>query len=684
MGGHPHHLVRTYRSFIEPTPVGLPRARVLLAFPALLLLVGIVLVGLGLNGTSSGVFFSQVSHGSDPDLIEGEPLATRADEWNVQTVWAIAQVEQGLPATNNTFPGGMDTTLPQDLPRIDWTVVFRPHLWGFVIMDVGHAIAFKWWLPGLAVAAAAYAFLVSVLPRRPGVAAMVATGFFFSPLFQLWYLSTTLWPVAWGLATMAALVWAFKSTAWTSRWIWSALVGYLTIVMAMGIYVPFIVPAALVVAFFGVALTVNHLLGGGGMKDTATRILPTLVAGVVASAVTGVWLFSKREVVEAFLGTAYPGERSTPTGSDSLAGFASAIASSFTQTLNAQRPGILGVNASEASTFFYWGIFLLPVVGWIIHRQVRQKQRLPWALIGLTSVVVVLLAFLYLPGWDALARLLVLDKTTANRVRLGMGIASLALFAYVVEYLDRQRMKTSYWLPAVAAGLFLVSQVGIAVLALRRAPGMLDAVQLWWLWALLSAAAIFFVGRRHVRAGAVAFLIVTVAGSALTNPVYRGVLDLRQTPVSKAVMAIDDSTPDSRETWVGVGGGLTAAVLLESGSQAYNGFQGAPSEEMWGAIDPANAYEYEWNRLAGVNWVAGAGEPQVSNPVADQIRVTFDACSEFAQEHVDFILSDDQRLDTTCLALHDRFDLPQSNHAIYEVVPARAESQVAEADRVSH
>lgn len=670
MGRHPQGLVKTYRSFIEPTPAGLPRVRVLLAFPALLLLLGIVLVGLGVNGTSSGVFFGQVSYGSDPRLIEGEPLATRADEWNVQTVWAIAQVEQGLPATNNTFPGGMDTTLPQDLPRIDWTVAFRPHLWGFALMDVDQAFAFKWWLPGLALAAAAYVFLVSVLPRRPGVAAMVAIGFFYSPLFQLWYLSTTLWPVAWALATMAALVWAFKSTASMSRWVWSVLVSYLTVVMAMGIYVPFIVPTALVVAFFGVGLTIHHLREGAGAKDTTSRVLPVLVAGVVASAVLGGWLLSKREIVEAFLGTAYPGERSTPTGSDTPSGFISAIASSFTQTLNAQRPGFLGVNASEASTFFFIGIVLLPVVAWILVRQVRMKQRLPWALIGLTSVVVLLLAYLYLPGWDGLARLFVLDKTTANRVRLGMGIASLAIFAYVVEYLDRHRVKTGYWVPAVAAGGFFLSQVGIAVLAFRRVPGMLDAVQLWWLWALLSAAAVFFIARRHVRLGAVAFLIVTVAGSALTNPVYRGVLDLRETPVSQAVMAIDDRTPDSRETWVGVGGGLTTAILLESGSQAYNGFQGAPSESMWGEIDSANAYEFEWNRLAGVSWVAGEGEPRVWNPVADQIRVTFDGCSEFAQEHVDFVLADDQRLDTTCLELKDRFELPKSTQTIYEVVPA--------------
>jgi hypothetical protein len=119
-----------------------------------------------------------------------------------------------------------------------------------------------------------------------------------------------------------------------------------------------------------------------------------------------------------------------------------------------------------------------------------------------------------------------------------------------------------------------------------------------------------------------------------------------------------------------VGGGLTTAVLLETGVQAYNGFQGAPSDAMWADIDPAGAYEFEWNRLAGVNWIAGQGEPTVSNPAADQIQVTFDACSDFAQANVDYVLADDKRLDLTCLDTVRAFELPKSTLSIYEVVPA--------------
>lgn len=655
-----------YRSYTKPKSNGLPNKRVLLAFPAVLLLFGVVLVGLGLNGTSSGMFFDQISYGNDPDLILGKPQATRSDEWNVQTVWAIAQVQQGLPAVNATHPGGMDTALPQDLPRVDWSVAFRPHLWGYMLTEIDYASAFRWWLPGFALLAATYVFLVSVVPRRPGVSALLAVGFFFSPFFQWWFLASTLWTSVWALGVMTALVWSFKSESVKSRWVWAAIVAYLTVVMAMGIYVPFIIPAVVVVASMGIALAVDHLRRRNRWTEVAKRVLPLLAGGLAASVVTILWLLEKRDVVAAFLGTAYPGARSTPTGSTDITGLVSAVASPFTQALNDQRSGILGPNSSEASTFFYLGLFLLPLVVWFIVRQTRRRKPLPWALIGLSFGAFVLLAFLFVPGWDSISRLLLLDQTTSNRVRIGMGIASLGILAFSMQYLDQERVRVGRKLAIALTSIFILLQSLVAILISRRAPQMLESVPLWWLWILLSAAAIYFIARRNFRFAAAAFLIVTVAGSGLTNPLYRGVLDLRETAVSQTVMSMNSEDP---RTWVGVGNGLTTAILLESGVEAYNGFQGGPSQEMWDTVDPSGSFELAWNRLAGVNWKAGAGEPQISNPAADQIMVTFDACSQFAQENVGYVLSDDQRLDLTCLKVEDAFDLPQSSMSIYAVIP---------------
>jgi hypothetical protein len=637
---------------------------VLLAFPLILMLLGAVLVGLSVNGSSSGALRPYITSSADPDLLAGTPEKVRSDEWNVQTVWAIAQAQQGFPVTNESFPGGMDATVSQDLPRADWSVAFRPHLLGFLFLDLGRATAWKWWFPGLALIAAAYCFVVTVLPRRPLVAAALAVGFYFSPLFQWWFLPTTLWPVVWGLTTMTAILWSLKSISRAGRWVWASIVGYLTVVMAMGIYVPYIIPVVIVVAFFAIGCLVAELRSGTGLRQTVSRVIPIIATGIAGSAITGWWLYTRLPTVEAFLGTTYPGVRLTSTGTGGVVAFIASVSSSFTQAL--QSGGLLGENSSEASTFFFVGAFLIPACAWIALRQRRLRGAQPWPLLALIASIVVFALFLYLPGWNAIAHLLFLDRTTENRLRIGIGLASFAMVPQIIRYLDTARIKVGVRFAAAGAAIFLVSQVAIAVALSSGAKHSFAAANLWWVFALLGTACLWFYARSRPGLATAAFLILTVAGSATVNPVYRGVYDVRTTAVAKAVMALDSARPT---TWVGIGDKLATDVLVESGARSYNGFQGAPSTVMWKQIDPANAYTFQWNRMGGVNWVAGTGVPVVSNPFADQIVVTFDACAAFAQHHVDAVLADGKPLASPCLVPQKSFAVTAGKITIYRVVP---------------
>jgi len=659
-------LADRYRRFVQPGEDDLPRVRVLLAFPALLLLVGVVLVGIGLNGSSSGALWDAVSDGQDPDLLAGHPQPVRSDEWNVGTVWTIAQVEQGLPDRTQTFPGGMDAALPYDLPRLDWSIAFRPHQVGFLFLDVDHATAWRWWSLGLTLMAAAYVLLLTVMPRRPVVAAALSIGFFSSPFFQWWYQSTTFWPVVWGLVVMAALAWSVKSRRRLSSWVWAPLVAYFTIVMAMGIYAPFIIPVALVVLAFGVGLVVERMRRGQSIRDVLLRVVPVFAGGILGAGVTGAWLLAKADTVAGFLGTVYPGARTSGTGgSDGPLSAARTIGSSFTDSLK-DSGGFLGVNSSEASTFLLTGAFLLPVAVWAVLRERRAGRALPWTVIGVVAVLVVFAAYTLVPGWDTAAHLLLLDRTTPERARIGVGLASFVLLALLIRYLDDSDGRPRRLLAIACATVFALSQAALAasVLVVLGPDELWGAAPLWWFYALLSAAAIYLFARRHMVAGTAAFLIVSATSAIGVNPVYLGVFDLRDTPAAQAVMAIDDSEGG---TWLGVGGLIVPATLVESGVEAFNGTQGSPSLEMWEQIDPSGQYEYQWNRIGGVRWMAGIGEPVVSNPYPDQIESTFDACSVFAQEHVDHVLSSEP-LVSPCLVAQEHFDDAATPLAIYSVV----------------
>lgn len=655
-----------YERATSPSTSGLPRLRVLFAFPVLLVIAGAILISTGINGTSSGAYYSQVFEGDDPRLLAGEPQSIRSDEWNTLTAWSISQVQQGLPERSESFPGGMDASIPQDLPRSSWDVIFRPHLIGYLFLDVDQATAWRWWIPALSLMAAAYSFIVTVLPRRPVMAALVSTAFFFSPFFQWWFLPGTFWPATWAFATMAGLVWAFARASWGSRWVWASVVAYVTTVMMMGLYVPFIIPAVLVIPFFTVGLFIDRIRRGEHWRGVLLKVMPVLAAAAAAAAVILLWLQAKAETVDAFLNTDYPGERLFPTGMGTVETLVRAVSSSFTDALN-RVGGFMGMNSSEASTFFFVGIFLIPVIAWTIWREARARRVLPWALIGLVSVVVLFAAFIFVPGWDAVAHVLFLDRTVDTRLRIGMAIASIALLTYLVRYLDDHAIRAPRTLSWATALLFFASQAAIAF-ALYRAGGMeqlAGTAPFWWVDAILAAIAIVAFARRRALLGGIAFVTMAAFSSSSVNPVYIGALDLRDSDVSQSIIELDSANGGD---WIGIGSPVVTAILLESGVTTRNGVQGAPSDEMWEQIDPDDNYRSQWNRLGLINWVFADGDsPTVTNPSPDQIVVTLNPCSDFAQDYIEYVLTDSRTAPGECLTRVDSFRLPLSTLTIYEI-----------------
>src|SRR5664279_1219730 len=96
--------------------LGQARRRVEMASVVRLVWVGVgvygvifvVLVSLGLSGTSSGILHPLLFHGDDARLIVGFPKAIRSDEWLVSTPLILSQVEQGFPRFSGIVPGGLD------------------------------------------------------------------------------------------------------------------------------------------------------------------------------------------------------------------------------------------------------------------------------------------------------------------------------------------------------------------------------------------------------------------------------------------------------------------------------------------------------------------------------------------------------------------------------------------------
>jgi hypothetical protein len=650
-----------------PGPFGLPSLWAVLWFPLVTFAGMLVLVALGISGSSTGVWHSLAGSGPDPDLISGAPRPIRSDEWLVQSGWALSQVRQGFPAVNGTFPGGMDATLMNDLPTTDWSTAFRPHVWGFLVLPLDQGFALRWWLPGWSLLAGAYAFAVTLLPRHRVASALLAVAVFFSPLLQWSWMPTTLWPVAFGFVTMTAVWWALHGGSSRAKWLWSALAAWSAVAMIMSIYVPYMVASALVV----VAFTLGAVLVSRrehGPAATLRNLVPLGVCAGVALAVTVVWVYTRRETVAAILGTVYPGARLEQTGALELSDSVSVLGAPFSGAfLNGVR-GALGANETEGAAPFMLALFLLvPLIAIAVD---RAHRKVDWVAVATIAVAVVIVVFWLVPGWDSAAHLLLLDRAPAQRFRLSLLLLGVVAFALVAR---AQLRRPESRVPMVAGVIAVLVTVGLNVWVWLQLRAEADPVLSnswrvnWKITVGLLVLVVALLMLRQITLAAVVLAVVTLAVAGRVNPLYHGVYDLAETNAGRAVTAVDASAPG---VWLGVGGRPPMAVLMETGVEAFNGIQTYPPTQMWQAIDPAGTYETQWNRLGHVMWLLEPGEPRWSNPYPDVIMGTFDPCSHFAQQHVDYVLSDAQIASSCLVGVTSTTDGPFGGW-IYRVAPVQ-------------
>ena len=666
-----HTAVSAIARFTEPRASGLPNWRVVLAFPAAAILIFLILVVFEISGTSAGAHWVNLGTGADPRLLYGTPRTIRSDEWLVQLGWVVSQSHHGWPASNSIFPGGVDMTVLNELPSWDWSSIFRPHLWGYLALGLQHGLAWYWWLPAVALLSSCYLFVVTMLPRRIFTAVLLSVAVFFTPLVQWWYGPSTIWPVSWGLLAIAAIIWLLRDKRLWVRILWSVATGYFAVTMAMGLYIPYIIPVMIVFLAFAIGYLVRARpwrVGGAGSTFRAIR--PLLVAGAASVLVTMLWAFTRFRTFERITSTVYPGARSESTGtlhtSDPfLAGLGGAPWSSALRVNSSTT--LLGGNSSESSSVFLLGLFLVGGLLWMSVVRFRTTRTLDGVVIAIFVCVALLLAYLFIPGWDVVARLLQLDKVPADRVRIAFVVLLPLSAVLAIEQAERVAPRVS-WPAGVVSGILAAGASAYVWFRLKELdPATLDVARNWVIVvALLVAACVVFFIRGWAAVGALLLVIASLMTSWNVNPMYRGVYDLSTTRVGVAVERANDKIPGR---WVGVGSYETMAILVESGVKSFSGVQTYPSAKMWQEIDPRSQYEEEWNRLGHIQWrTSTPGEPTVTNPSPDVIAVTFDACSVFAQQDVTWVLSDERKIFSPCLEQESEIKQGALEMRIYKVV----------------
>ena len=659
-----------YLSFVAVTANGLPNWRVVTWFPLLALAGVVLLIVLHWSGSSSGQYWYTLGTGDDPRTIFGSPKAIRSDEWLVQQSWVVSQSNTGWGATNPTFPGGSDMTLLNELPSWHWSSLFRPHLWGYLLFGLDAGVAWHWWVPALALVTGCYLFLVTMLPRRPLTAAFIAVATYFTPLLQWFYTPSSVWPVAWALLALAGTIWIIKDPRLWVRVTWSAVLGYLAVTMAMGLYVPFIIPGLYVVVAFGIGMALRvRPWGELGWRGFLKRLLPLGIAAAATVIVTLLWVWSRWSTFVAIQSTVYPGHRSGRTGAllgqdPYLVGIAGAP---WEEALRYRGTSILGGNSSEASSVILLCVFVLPGLIWFVVRSLRRGKRPDWLIISVLAVMAFFAAYLFIPGWDSIAQALQIGRLAPQRLRIGFIVLLPVVAALVIDRVDKDTNRRN-WIPALlSTGATALIMFGMYRTILAHDPDLIGlAITALVTVPLLVLAVFLLFSRRFATLAAAAIMVSSVLMTAGVNPIYRGIFDLSETEIGQEVMAVDTANDGE---WVGIGRYENMALIVQTGVGGYSGVQNYPSDEMWKEIDPDGEYEFFWNRLAHVQWKFGVGDPVVEGPSADVAVVTFDACSDFSQENVDYVLTSETPPSLDCLTEIEETKQGVLTFRIFEVVP---------------
>jgi len=639
-------------------------------FPLLVLLVFATLVALDISGSSIG-YLSADPRGNG--LLFGTPRGIRSDEWIHTTPLRISASLQSFPSEMWVGLSRVDQSGPQgSMITLDWPTLLRPDNWGFLLLDGSRGLAWAWWWSPAVGLWGVYA-LIGLITRRPLLSAALAIIATFTP-YSAWWSNGPAIFVGYGAGACALML-----AAWQARRTWQALLaaigtGLVGAMFALMLYPAWQVPIVWVMALTAIGLAVDRRLGW-------RRTLWTGALGVgIAVGLIVLWYLQHRPAITALAGTYYPGRRASSSSGARLELFLSAPLNPWL----ARGPGdtLQAPNLSEsASTWLPLAVLVLLIAGtaWLAITAIRRPRtsvvesgKLPiWSLVLLSSALLLLLAwaFLPMPSWIGSITFLNLSPPSRTQVGLGLGLVVLLAIATTVK----PRPAIWGWPAALVASL------------LSSALTLWSASQLAWDLSRVPLALVALSGlvvgagfaltltcRKWREVPALVLAAYAVVSCALVNPVQLGIAPLRSDP---AVVALSDVARDSGNPRVAVFGTTTdfrtVALLRAAGLQPISGWTPYPDSEVMTRLAPEQ--ESDWNNYAQYAWRAappGSGMRITSAseqaPTLNWIDV--DPCMPALLDVVDpgWVISEIALDDATCL-LDIAEDLGASGTHIYRV-----------------
>jgi hypothetical protein len=349
---------------------------------AVVLGVGVVYVANRWTPSSYAIVMKALGE-SETGLVLGTPRVERGDEYGWHTPLVQMAVRSRFARYDSTPPFHEDLRTLYGLPVLDWGLVFKPNVWGFLLLPPAYAYSlYQYSLIALCILG--FTFLFRAQGSSPPVALLGALALFFTAYAQYWWNGFSNF-------FLSAFPWVLLASLAAHRSASRAFVFYWVAVSAALVFL--YPPVALSFAFVGVVFFV-------AFRPEDLRLRPLAIVGGVAAAAAGTVFLYLRDAIEALGRTTYPGHRLNGGGGVGLDRWLQ----QFVPTILADRHrSLVPDNVCEASAI--GSFYLLAVLLFLDYRALLDPGRVPRrSLRALGVLAVALLAvwawmLLPLPPW---------------------------------------------------------------------------------------------------------------------------------------------------------------------------------------------------------------------------------------------------------------------------------------------
>lgn len=614
-------------------------------FPILVIICLLTLTAFGVSGSSVNVYDHLLDYPEGTNnLIVGQPRVIRSDEWSVNTAFTLSQANNNFPLINKDIGEGQDMSVVIDVPYRDWSILFKPQNLSFFVLPLQNAFAFKWWFLAAFLAIATYAFVLLIRPRSYLLAGLLATAMVFSPFVQWWYQAITILPMAYTLSLVVLSVHLYRAKGSRKKLILSAAFAYAVAAFALIMYPPFQIACALV----GAALVFAFYFADN--KQPFKQFIRKRLwlwygsAILVAFLIILLFVFQHRDTVQTILSTSYPGKRIVASGGADLSDL-----SHWPMNYLLLRGGPLtplGDNQSEASSFLFFGVLLLPfLLYWAVrHRRGFRKTRMFYSLL-IASVVTLAVFSLraFVSFGDTFYKFLGLESVPHVRLLIGTGIVNITLLAlaFLVPVSKERSWRTwsfhrrgaltfGYAATATLTGLLFISR------PLEQAgAGIKEIVAVSLFCGIITGLlAHQYMKLRYL--GAVAITLFSVGTSALVNPLYRGFGGLTNSNIATSIKELE-IRDDAR--WIATDLLNIEPVIIAAGAETLSGVQTYPQLNVWSRYFPDSGDIY--NRYAHITYEIddSTERREMILRQGDAYRIRINSCDNFLKDmNVNYII----------------------------------------------